>query len=73
MIKKKLTSFREFMKTILVLYIWFDFGIVVGVLLKNLPQSIPYLPITTLCSIARLLYVKFHPKWESVQPDKHDL
>jgi hypothetical protein len=63
MIKKKVTSFKDFMRITIALYIWFDVGILVGMLLQNLPKEVLYLPLTTLCSVLRLLYVKFHPKW----------
>lgn len=63
LIKNKMTMFRDFMKTIFMLYIWFDIGLVVGMLLKMMPTWIPYLPITTFCALIRLIYVWFHPKW----------
>lgn len=59
LLKKKCTIFKDFMSMVLLLYMWYAFGLIAGIALKEIPEStVPYLPITTFFSLVRLIYVK---------------
>lgn len=71
LIKKKCIVFKDFMRIVLFLYMFYAAGLIVGIVLKEIPESaVPYLPITALFSLTRFVYVKWKLRDEQLKPSK---
>lgn len=74
LIKRKFTLEREFMRIVMLLYMCYDAGLLIGTIMRDIPTDyLPYCPITSVFALVRLIYVCRRPVWLEVEPTSNDL